>query len=138
MHHVPFVKYVSLHPPAWAASNISFSLAFIAQNPIARDTAETGVPTPVTSGDLGPSAADGAGDNGGGSGDGAGDSGLQEGPAKSGVDARTKTKSVADGAADNGGSRGDGARGPGSQVTPAKSGVEARAKAKADAKARLR
>ncbi|CBJ30084.1 conserved unknown protein [Ectocarpus siliculosus] len=108
------------------------------ENPAARDTAETGVPTTVTSGDLGLSAADGADHNGGDSGDGARDSGLQAGPAKGGMDASAKTKSVTDSATDNGGSSGDGARGPGSQVTPAKSGVEARAKAKADAKARLR
>ncbi|CAB1119878.1 unnamed protein product [Ectocarpus sp. CCAP 1310/34] len=81
---------------------------------------------------------DDAGDNGSDTGDGARDSGLQAGPAKSGVDARTKTKSGADGAADSGGSSGDGAHGPGSQVTPAKSRVKARAKAKADPKVRLR
>ncbi|CAM9937562.1 unnamed protein product [Ectocarpus sp. 6 AP-2014] len=99
-------------PPPSEASNLA-----------ARDNAETGVPTTVTSGDLGLSAADGAGHNGGDSGDRARDSGLQAGPAKGGVDASAKTKSVTDGATDNGGSSGDGARGPGSQVTPAKSGV---------------
>ncbi|CAM9266437.1 unnamed protein product [Ectocarpus sp. 12 AP-2014] len=110
-----------------------------ASNPAARDTAETGVPTTVTSGDQGLSAADDAGDNGSDSGDGTRDSGLQAGAAKSGVvDARMKTMSVTDGAADKEGSSGDGEQGPGWQVTPAKSGVEARAKAKADAKARLR